>query len=34
VKLSICELAMRVPTSLVPSPLNRTSPGVEPFASA
>ncbi len=34
VKLSICELAMRVPTSLVPSPLKRTSPGLESFGSA
>jgi hypothetical protein len=33
VKLSICELAMRVPTSLLPSPLKRTSPGFESFGS-
>ena len=34
VKLSISELAMRVPTSLLPSPLKRTSPGLESFGSA
>jgi hypothetical protein len=30
VKLSISEVPPLVPTSLVPSPLNRTSPGEEP----
>src|SRR6266550_7767710 len=34
VKLSICEVPTRVPASLVPSPLNSTSPGCEPSGSA
>src|SRR6266487_2530735 len=33
VKLSISEVPTLVPTSLVPSPLNRTSPGAEPLGS-
>src|SRR6266566_4226055 len=34
VKLSIREVPTRVPASLVPSPLNSTSPGCEPSGSA
>src|SRR5207249_3663238 len=33
VKLSICELAILVPATLVPSPLKSTCPGCEPFGS-